>query len=343
MILGIDVGGEKKGFHIALLHPFDRSIHALTHFFYIDDVLDYLAILESLHQTPIQAIGIDAPPVSYRPTRETRPAERALFRDGFRIQWTPYRDSQKQEWMVNGANLWDAIQKKFPHIALFETFPTASSQFIIHRTEQLPLDLLSGKYKRRFYTDYLDGIICAFAANDALQKRARVYGSDDPIGAIHVLDIQAKRLTLGHICQGDRILLGKKKRGFGMGLWNGFGGKLEPGETPEEALVREIHEEIGVHAKSIMPRGTLLFRFEDQPTLMDVSLFWVGSIIGSPEESEEMLPSWFPINTIPYDQMWKDDKVWLPYFLKGNSIQAEFIYKQESNEFIRYHLETQPG
>ena len=35
-----------------------------------------------------------------------------------------------------------------------------------------------------------------------------------------------------------RVLLGMKKRGFGAGKWNGFGGKLEPGETIEEAAKR---------------------------------------------------------------------------------------------------------
>ena len=35
-----------------------------------------------------------------------------------------------------------------------------------------------------------------------------------------------------------RILLGMKKRGFGAGKWNGFGGKLEPGESVQEAAKR---------------------------------------------------------------------------------------------------------
>lgn len=37
-----------------------------------------------------------------------------------------------------------------------------------------------------------------------------------------------------------KVLLGLKKRGLGVDKWNGFGGKLEPGETIEEAAKREM-------------------------------------------------------------------------------------------------------
>lgn len=43
----------------------------------------------------------------------------------------------------------------------------------------------------------------------------------------------------------NKVLLGYKKRGFGEGKWNGFGGKLEPGETVAEAALREMKEVSG--------------------------------------------------------------------------------------------------
>ena len=55
-----------------------------------------------------------------------------------------------------------------------------------------------------------------------------------------------KVLTLVLLREDNRVLLGMKKRGFGAGKWNGFGGKLEPGETVVEAAAREVQEECGL-------------------------------------------------------------------------------------------------
>ena len=49
----------------------------------------------------------------------------------------------------------------------------------------------------------------------------------------------ASRLyTLVLVVQPERVLLGMKKRGFGAGRWNGFGGKVEEGETIEDGAKR---------------------------------------------------------------------------------------------------------
>ena len=59
-----------------------------------------------------------------------------------------------------------------------------------------------------------------------------------------------KVLTLVLLREESRVLLGLKKRGFGAGKWNGFGGKLEPGETVVEAAAREVKEECGLTVKT---------------------------------------------------------------------------------------------
>ena len=47
-----------------------------------------------------------------------------------------------------------------------------------------------------------------------------------------------KLLTLLFVLKPGQVLLGLKKRGFGEGRWNGFGGKVQPDEAIEEAAIR---------------------------------------------------------------------------------------------------------
>ena len=67
--------------------------------------------------------------------------------------------------------------------------------------------------------------------------------------------------TLCVIHQHPKILLGMKKRGFGAGRWNGFGGKVKDGEEIEDALIREIWEEAGIVVSKIEHFGILNFEF----------------------------------------------------------------------------------
>ena len=63
-----------------------------------------------------------------------------------------------------------------------------------------------------------------------------------------------------------QVLLGLKKIGFGAGKYTGFGGKVQPGETPEAAAIRELEEEAGVqvHEKDLRPMGQFAFLFPAQ-------------------------------------------------------------------------------
>eukprot|EP00056_Hartaetosiga_gracilis_P017259 m.6783 g.6783 ORF g.6783 m.6783 type:complete len:151 (-) comp5533_c0_seq1:454-906(-) len=72
-----------------------------------------------------------------------------------------------------------------------------------------------------------------------------VFGAHGPSLVVREDGLSFKPLTLVFAFADEdrkRILLGMKKRGFGKGKFNGFGGKLEKGETVEEAAVRELQE-----------------------------------------------------------------------------------------------------
>ncbi len=147
-----------------------------------------------------------------------------------------------------------------------------------------------------------------------------------------------KILTLCIIHQHPKILLGLKKRGHGEGKWNGFGGKVEKGETIEQGAVREMKEESGIDIKKMNKLGVIGFKYQDGSGDMEVHIFNVNEFEGSPTESEEMKPQWFDIGEIPYNQMWPDDKYWLPMFLDGKNFSGEFIF-DKSNEIVNYYVD----
>lgn len=136
-----------------------------------------------------------------------------------------------------------------------------------------------------------------------------------------------KILTLCLVRQGDRVLLGMKKRGFGAGRWNGFGGKVEAGEAIEAAAKRETEEECGVIITEMEKVGIHEFEFADKRgEILEVHVFRVDAWQGEPEETEEMRPQWFTIDAVPYDEMWPDDIHWLPVFLAGKKFRTKFLF-----------------
>ena len=149
--------------------------------------------------------------------------------------------------------------------------------------------------------------------------------------------MKKKILTLCIIHQHPKILLGMKKRGHGEGKWNGFGGKVEKGETIEQGAIREMNEESGIKISKMNKLGILEFTYQDDSGNMEVHIFCVEEFKGSPVESEEMRPKWFHIDEIPYNQMWSDDKYWLPMFLDEKSFRGKFIFNK-FNEIVDYYI-----
>lgn len=137
-------------------------------------------------------------------------------------------------------------------------------------------------------------------------------------------------LTLCIIYQDRKILLGKKKRGFGVGRWNGFGGHVEDAESIEEAAAREVLEEAGLKVKSLEKMGIIIFEFQDGHQSFEVHIFRGKDFEGEITESEEMKPEWFDVDNLPLDNMWPADVYWLPIFLKGKKFEGEFIYDHPS-------------
>lgn len=147
-----------------------------------------------------------------------------------------------------------------------------------------------------------------------------------------------KDVTLLFLRRDGHILLAMKKRGFGAGKWNGAGGKVEPGETVETATIRECQEEIGVTPRNLQSAGELQFYMSHDPAFgHHAHIFTATEWAGELHETEEMRPQWFAEADIPYDQMWPDDKLWLPLLLADKSFRGVFTIGP-GDEIISYDL-----
>lgn len=140
------------------------------------------------------------------------------------------------------------------------------------------------------------------------------------------------------------ILLGMKKRGFGSGHWNGFGGKIHEGESIQQAAARELKEEVSLDIKyhELKKVAEITFVFPTKPEWSQrCYVFTISSWQGQPKESEEMLPQWFQISKIPFETMWHDDPLWIPHVLAGNFVQAEFMMREDQKGFESYILHAE--
>ncbi|MCB1078373.1 MAG: 8-oxo-dGTP diphosphatase [Verrucomicrobiae bacterium] len=137
------------------------------------------------------------------------------------------------------------------------------------------------------------------------------------------------RANLLFVAQGNRVLLIHKKRGIGAGKINGPGGKLEAGESPLEAAIREVEEELCITPIDPEEMGVLRFAFRDGLHL-HCTVFRAGEFVGEPTETVEATPEWFDFDAIPYDRMWADDIHWLPGMLSGGKFDAWFEFDGET-------------
>jgi 8-oxo-dGTP diphosphatase len=143
--------------------------------------------------------------------------------------------------------------------------------------------------------------------------------------------------NLCFVIRDGQILLIRKKRGLGAGKINGPGGRLEPGETAEQAAIRETQEEIGVTPTGLEHLGELFFQFLDGYKL-HVAVFAASGCEGDLVETDEATPIWTDIERIPYGEMWQDDPIWLPLVLKRIKFRGYFLFDVE--KLLNHHLVT---
>ncbi len=153
-----------------------------------------------------------------------------------------------------------------------------------------------------------------------------------------------RQATITLFLKKHQVLLAMKKRGFGVGKWNGVGGKPNPGEDITNTAIRESQEEIGITPIKPKKVAELNFYFPLIPTEKNwnqqVLVFTADKWMGDPIESEEMKPKWFKFKDIPYDQMWWDDKIWIPMVLAGKLVRGNFMFGEDEKLIDQFVYEV---
>ncbi|KAF9154385.1 Nudix (Nucleoside diphosphate linked moiety X)-type motif 1, partial [Actinomortierella ambigua] len=139
------------------------------------------------------------------------------------------------------------------------------------------------------------------------------------------------------------ILLGEKQRGPLTGQWNGFGGKVNKGESVAASAARELLEEAGIQAPlfligEIQWASTSAGRksatgetIEPPSTTRDIMFVFKAHTFSSedglgPVITEEMAPGWWSVDTMPWDKMRKNHQVWYKLMLSNIPFRGQYWY-----------------
>ena len=112
-----------------------------------------------------------------------------------------------------------------------------------------------------------------------------------------------------------------------------------------QAAVRELAEETGLRAveADLEAMGVLTFLFPSKPEWDHrVHVFLTRNWQGTPVDSAEITPIWFPLHQPPYQRMWNDAASWLPLVLDGQHVKATFIYNKDNETFGEVRMQPQP-
>lgn len=128
----------------------------------------------------------------------------------------------------------------------------------------------------------------------------------------------------------------KKADDMHAGKWNGLGGKLEPGETPEACVVREVWEESGLRLIDPRLRGVITFpqfsKGEDWYCFLFTATRFAGQLIDSTEGEL----AWIADGDLLQLNLWAGDRIFMRWLEDDRFFSAKFLY--QAGELTKYEV-----
>jgi 8-oxo-dGTP diphosphatase len=140
-----------------------------------------------------------------------------------------------------------------------------------------------------------------------------------------------KLATLCYVRRDGQTLMvhrNKKRNDYHQGKWNGLGGKLEPGESPEECMRREVLEESGLVVQDARLRGIITFPDFDGVDDWYCFVYTIHAFTGERTDSPEGDLRWVPDSELLSLNLWPGDKVFIPWLFEDRFFSAKFHYEK---------------
>lgn len=129
---------------------------------------------------------------------------------------------------------------------------------------------------------------------------------------------------------GHTLMIHRNKRAgdIHQGKWNGLGGKLNPGESPEQCVIREVREECGLNIRNPRYHGLLMFaNFKGEDWF--VWVFSATDFDGDLTETGEGTLQWIATPKLPCLPLWPSDLIFFPWLERDGVFSARFQYAGE--------------
>jgi 8-oxo-dGTP pyrophosphatase MutT (NUDIX family) len=152
-----------------------------------------------------------------------------------------------------------------------------------------------------------------------------------------------KKATICFLVKNGQVILAKKKSRVGAGFYNGYGGKLEEGETLAECAKRETYEECGIQIELDQTELAAVIDFyAGENPQFSCHIFIAKDWKGEGFESDEMgPPEVFSLDALPYDQMLAGDRLWFERIMKGERFKGILRYSADFSAVVSF--ETTPS